>query len=209
MDCISCDMIPEEAEWSIIAMNTICLSSHIVMQRDCAVGAINIQIRNLTGVKEALESGINWLRSYKATPWNWGDDISRAAIAFFLTSYSNFNGTNLEEELIAKQVELRTTLFLLRTKEKTNINELSMFINALLVTCYNPQDFYGTDLVNKLKTDVEASKTFTNPLAYLALCKANGTWPETAVANLNKVLNNSRQPFMIGTFLNLQKSVVQ
>ncbi|GFY69215.1 uncharacterized protein CG3556 [Trichonephila inaurata madagascariensis] len=157
----------------------------------------DIQIRNLAGVEEALQSGINWLRSYKTTPWNWGDDISRAAIAFFLTSYSNFNGTNLEEELIAKQVELRTTLFLLRTKDKTNINELSMFINALLVTCYNPQDFYGTDLVKKLKTDVEASKTFTNPLAYLALCKGNETWPETAVANLDKVLNNSRLPFMI------------
>ncbi|GFQ92090.1 uncharacterized protein CG3556 [Trichonephila clavata] len=157
----------------------------------------DIQIRNLTGVEEALENGISWLRNYKTTPWNWGDDISRASIAFYLTSYSNFNGTNLEEELIAKQVELRTTLFLLRIKDKTNINELSMFINALLVTCYNPQDFYGTDLVKKLKTDIEASKTFTNPLAYLALCKANETWPDTAVANLDKILNNSRQPFMI------------
>lgn len=154
-----------------------------------------IKIRNITGVEGALEKGINWLKSYKTTPWNWGNDVSRLAVVFYLTSYANFNGTNLEEELIAKQVELRTTLFILR--DKNNSGELSMFINALLVTCYNPLSFYGTDLVQRLKTAVEDSKTFTNPMAYLTLCKANEAWPETAVTNLNKVLSNSGQPFMI------------
>ncbi|GBN06166.1 hypothetical protein AVEN_99244-1 [Araneus ventricosus] len=72
-----------------------------------------------------------------------------------------------------------------------------MFINALLVTCHSPRQFYGNNLVKRLKEQVEESGNFTHPLAYLALCNANESWPLRATADLNSILSsNSEYPFV-------------
>ncbi|GFX05255.1 CUB domain-containing protein [Trichonephila clavipes] len=85
------------------------------------------------------------------------------------------------------------------TKELSPLSnsELSMFVNALLVTCHNPRHFYGNNLVQRLKTQVEETQNSTHPLAYLALCNANETWPSKANSDLNDVLSsNSEYPFI-------------
>ncbi|KAF8763477.1 Cobalamin binding intrinsic factor like protein [Argiope bruennichi] len=72
-----------------------------------------------------------------------------------------------------------------------------MFINALLVTCHNPRQFYGNDLVKRLKEQVEKPDNFTHPLAYLTLCNANEPWPLKARSDLNSILNtDSEYPFV-------------
>ncbi|GIY15930.1 uncharacterized protein CG3556 [Caerostris extrusa] len=94
-----------------------------------------------------------------------------------------------EEELMAKQTELKTAVALLRPS-LTN-SELSMFINSLLVTCHNPRKFYGHNLVTRLKEQVKESKGFTHPLSNLALCNAQESWPQKAISDLNNILNSS------------------
>ncbi|GFY44182.1 uncharacterized protein CG3556 [Trichonephila inaurata madagascariensis] len=159
---------------------------------DCKNGSDEIgcetRVLVIQGVKEAREKAVEWMKRNRTTPWNWRDEMPRAVVALYLASDVNFNGTSLEEELMAKQAELKVALALLRSPLSSS--ELSMFINALLVTCHNPRHFYGNNLVQRLKTQVEETQNSTHPLAYLALCNANETWPSKANSDLNDVLSN-------------------
>ncbi|KAG8192106.1 hypothetical protein JTE90_027753 [Oedothorax gibbosus] len=144
---------------------------------------------------EARDHVVNKIMAQRTPSWGWGENTHRAVTALFLASAVNFNGTDKEEELMAKQSELRTAVALYRSS-LTN-NELSMLVNALLVTCHNPRHFFGKNLVKKLKEQVESTTNFTHPIAYLALCNANETWPRKAYNDLNSVLDtNSNYPFV-------------
>ncbi|GBO43130.1 hypothetical protein AVEN_210674-1 [Araneus ventricosus] len=78
-----------------------------------------------------------------------------------------------------------------------------MFIHALLATCHDPRDFYGNDLVKRLKEQVENSQNVSHPISYLALCNAHESWPPMkADADLEAVLNSSLEyPFVKGDVL--------
>ncbi|GFX05264.1 uncharacterized protein CG3556 [Trichonephila clavipes] len=155
----------------------------------------NTGVLAIQGVKEARKKAVDWIKRNRTAPWNWRDDMPRAVVALYLASHMNFNGTSLEEDLMAKEAELKVALALLRSS-LTN-SELSMFVNALLVTCHNPRHFYGNNLVQRLKTQVEETQNSTHPLAYLALCNANETWPSKANSDLNDVLSSkSEYPFI-------------
>ncbi|KAF8763474.1 ADP-ribose glycohydrolase MACROD1 like protein [Argiope bruennichi] len=93
------------------------------------------------------------------------------------------------EELMAKEIEFSLAISLL--KPSLTNSELSMFINALLVTCHNPRQFYGIDMVKRLKDQMEESGIFTHPLAYLTLCNANESWPLRANSDLDSILSSS------------------
>ncbi|GFV15163.1 uncharacterized protein CG3556 [Trichonephila clavipes] len=75
----------------------------------CETGVLAIQ-----GVKEARKKAIDWMKRNRTVPWNWRDDMPRAVVALYLASHMNFNGTSLEEELMAKEAELKVALALLR-----------------------------------------------------------------------------------------------
>ncbi|GFX05258.1 integrase catalytic domain-containing protein [Trichonephila clavipes] len=74
----------------------------------CETGVLAIQ-----GVKEARKKAIDWMKRNRTLPWNWRDEMPRAVVALYLASDVNFNGTSLEEELMAKQAELKVALALL------------------------------------------------------------------------------------------------
>ncbi|GBM63449.1 Uncharacterized protein CG3556 [Araneus ventricosus] len=138
---------------------------------------------------------VSWLKQKRTAAWGWRENTPRAVVALYLASAANFSGTVLEEELMAKQTELKTAVAFLRSS-LTN-SELSMFINALLVTCHSPRKFYGNNLVKQLKEQIERSENFTHPLAYLALCNSNESWPLKAASDLNSILSsNSEYPFV-------------
>ncbi|GFQ67452.1 uncharacterized protein CG3556 [Trichonephila clavata] len=166
--------------------------------KDCKNGSdevgCGIGVLAIPGVKEVRNKAVDWMKRNRTVLWNWRDDMPRAVIALYLSSDMNFSRTSLEEELMVKQLELKTLLAILRPS-LTN-SELSMFLNALLVTCHNPRHFYGKNLVKRLKTQVEETLNSTHPLAYLALCNANETWPSKANSDLNDVLSSdSEYPF--------------
>ncbi|KAG8192109.1 hypothetical protein JTE90_027756 [Oedothorax gibbosus] len=156
----------------------------------CETGVLAIR-----GVSEARDHAVSWMLGQRTPSWGWGENTHRAVTALFLASAVNFNGTDKEEELMAKQAELRTAVALYGSS-LTN-NELSMLVNALLVTCHNPRHFFGKNLVKQLKEQVESTTNFTHPIAYLALCNANETWPRKAYNDLNSVLDSdSDYPFV-------------
>ncbi|GBM85616.1 hypothetical protein AVEN_24278-1 [Araneus ventricosus] len=156
----------------------------------CGTGVLSIK-----AVSEAKEKAVSWLKKKRTAAWGWRENTPRAVVALYLASAATFNGTVLEEELMAKQTELKAAVALLRPS-LTN-SELSMFVNALLVTCHSPRHFYGNNLVKRLKEQVDESRNFTHPLAYLALCNANESWPPKAASDLNGILDsNSEYPFV-------------
>ncbi|GIY47663.1 hypothetical protein CDAR_605583 [Caerostris darwini] len=187
LECISKDHFKCN-ENSCITRSKVCDG-----RKDCENGADEIGcetgILAVKGITEARQKAISWLKKKRSSSWGWRDYTSRAVVALYLASDANFNGTILEEELMAKQVELKTAVVLLRSS-LTN-SELSMFINSLLVTCHNPRKFYGINLVTRLKVQVKESKSFTHPLSYLALCNAQESWPQKAISDLNNILNST------------------
>ncbi|KFM78501.1 hypothetical protein X975_23164, partial [Stegodyphus mimosarum] len=153
----------------------------------------------IKGVEEMRRTAISRLKKKKISSWGWREDTHRAIVALYLASGVTFNGTSLEEELMVKQLELKTSLTLLRKNTDTiRPVDLSMFVNSLLVTCLNPHYFYGFDLVKMLKEEVQAAPLTVHPSAYLALCNAHETLREETPEILLKILNNdSEYPFIL------------
>ncbi|XP_035232065.1 cobalamin binding intrinsic factor-like [Stegodyphus dumicola] len=98
---------------------------------------------------------------------------------------------------MAKQVELKTSVAILRNgTDPVSPNQLSMFVNSLLTVCLNPRKFYGFDLVELLKNQLNNPSII--PVVYLALCNANETMPDDTTSKLRKVLStHSDYPFLI------------
>ncbi|GBL71833.1 hypothetical protein AVEN_84055-1, partial [Araneus ventricosus] len=170
---------------------------------DCENGADEkdcVGILDISGIYEARDSAIYWLKSRRDHLQS--EELPRAVVALFLGSGANFSGTDLEEELMATRVELKTSAALLKTSLTST--ELSMLVNALLVTCHNPRNFYGHNLVMRLKEQAEKTEDFVHPSAYLTLCNANETWPKTAEPHLERILNSDLEyPFTRGSLFPL------
>ncbi|XP_071042598.1 uncharacterized protein [Parasteatoda tepidariorum] len=159
----------------------------------CATG-----INSVEGIAEVRNKSIAWLRNKKSPLKGWRDNTVIAITALHLSEKSTFNGGNLEEELMAKQIELETAVALLKGTVSNQL--LSMYINALLLTCQDPRHFYGKDLVKLLKDQVEESGNFTHPSAYLALCNAKEEWPHRWTSDIVSVLSSDSEYSFIGDF---------
>ncbi|CAL1292839.1 unnamed protein product [Larinioides sclopetarius] len=170
--------------------------------KDCENGIDEIGcergILAISGVAEARKKAVSWLKKERLPSWGWRDYTPRGVVALYLASNATFNGKVLEEELMAKETEIKIAVALLRPS-LTNC-ELSMFIHALLVTCHDPRDFYGNNLVKRLKKQVENSHDVSHPISYLALCNAHEIWPPKAHADLKTILKTSLEyPFVKGS----------
>ncbi|GBM63838.1 Uncharacterized protein CG3556 [Araneus ventricosus] len=181
--------------------NTSCIPQVEVCDgiKDCENGADEIGcetgVLSLSGVAEARKKAVSWLKKERLSLWGWRDYTPRGVVALYLASDATFNGTVLEEELMAKETEIKIAVALLRPSLTSS--ELSMFIHALLATCHDPRDFYGNNLVKRLKEQVENSQNISHPISYLALCNAHESWPLKADSDLKSILNSSLEyPFV-------------
>nr|XP_042907457.1 uncharacterized protein CG3556-like isoform X2 [Parasteatoda tepidariorum] len=179
---------------SCIHMNAVCDGV-----KDCENGADEVGcdagILNVDGVTEARTKEIAWIKSKGSSFWGWHENTPRVLFSLFLSGGAKFDGTICEDELMAKQTELTTSISLL--KNSLSAEQLSMFINSLLVTCHNPRQFYGQNLIKRLKEQVQSTTNFTHPIAYLTLCNAKEPWPLKATSDLNKILSTDADyPFV-------------
>ncbi|GBM97516.1 hypothetical protein AVEN_263892-2 [Araneus ventricosus] len=88
--------------------------------KDCKNGADEIGcgtgVLSIKGVPETREKAVSWLKQKRTAAWGWRENTPRAVVALYLASAATFNGTVLEEELMAKQTELKTAVAQLRYK---------------------------------------------------------------------------------------------
>ncbi|XP_055946204.1 uncharacterized protein CG3556-like [Argiope bruennichi] len=168
----------------------------------CSDGSDEKECGNYTpilyGLNNSLNSGIQWLKRKWSQTSGWQENTHRGITALFLASDRNIKKANLEGNLMVKQLEVQTLVYLLRKEtDSVTANQLSMFINALIVTCQDPSNFYGHDLVKLLK-EVPVSSAFTHPVAYLALCNAGATLPVNASNDLSNLLKtNTEYSFLL------------
>lgn len=73
-----------------------------------------------------------------------------------------------------------------------------MFVNALIVTCHNPRQFHGYDLVKILYERVSITK-MPCPGAYLTLCNSDWMLSPSDVTHLLELLQkNPDYAFLMG-----------
>ncbi|KAF8763467.1 hypothetical protein HNY73_021652 [Argiope bruennichi] len=140
-------------------------------------------------MKETRRAGIQWLKKRWSHSAGWQENTHRAITALFLASERN--DKNVEEKLMIKQLEVQALVYLLRKEtDPLTANQLSMFVNALTVSCQNPYKFYANDLVKLLKDQTEVSSLIARPGAYLTLCNAGETLPVNATHDLGNLLKS-------------------
>ncbi|GFQ67400.1 uncharacterized protein CG3556, partial [Trichonephila clavata] len=151
------------------------------------------------GVEEGRLDATNWLKSKYSDVFGWHENTHRGIVALYLGNERNFTSMTAEEKLIEKQLEVQTLASLLRNEtDPLKANQLSMYINALLITCQDPHNFHGFDLVQLLKDQMEVTPLMIRPVAYLALCNAEESLPIKAASDLGKVLSSdSEYPFLL------------
>ncbi|GFQ77634.1 gastric intrinsic factor, partial [Trichonephila clavata] len=83
--------------------------------------------------------------------------------------------------------------------KKMSAQELALYIHALMVTCMDPNDFYGENLVQKLRKRMEANANYTNPFQILVLCNAGDTMSTRDVDRVVATFDSQHRPFWTDT----------
>ncbi|GIY03511.1 uncharacterized protein CG3556 [Caerostris darwini] len=158
----------------------------------CGNGVFVIQ-----GSNESREIATKWFKNKWSYSSGWQENTHRGIIAWYLATERN--DTDVEEKLMVKQLEAETLASLLRNESSPlTVNQVSMFVNALTVSCRDPRNFHGFDLVKILKQQTEVSSLTSHPTSYLALCNAGESLPINATTELSKILNSdSEYPFLL------------
>ncbi|GIY81661.1 uncharacterized protein CG3556 [Caerostris extrusa] len=131
------------------------------------------KILEVPGLKTSRSLGLEWLKRQRNPAGGWGRNTHRAITTLHLAQATNFNDSTLDEDITAKQLELQLSTAILRNgTDPVTPTQLAIYINALLVICHDPENFYGFNLIRELENQIEYSDTTTNPFPYLALCNA-------------------------------------
>ncbi|GIY03513.1 uncharacterized protein CG3556 [Caerostris darwini] len=174
--------------------------SSFKMRYKIATGVFAVQ-----GISESRKIATKWLKNKWSNSSGWQENTHRGIIAWYLVTERD--DTDMEEKLMVKQLEIETLASLLRNDTTPlTVNQLSMFINALTVSCRDPRNLHGFDLVKILKQQTQFSSLTIHPTSYLALCNAGESLPINATTELSKILNSkSEYPFLLERFKTLQK----
>ncbi|XP_035216272.1 uncharacterized protein CG3556-like [Stegodyphus dumicola] len=139
---------------------------------------------------DALRKSVRYIIEERDIRWGWGKATPRIATALYLANDSYFDFDNMDGLMTKKQLEVQLALDLMRHAEKAlRMHELSHYIHALVVTCNNPKNFHGVNIVKLLKKSVaqrQAKSLLVNPIAYLALCNA-GEFSDSYIRKLKNM----------------------
>ncbi|GFQ91000.1 uncharacterized protein TNCT_306321 [Trichonephila clavata] len=131
------------------------------------------------------EKARKWIVSQRLENFGWGSETPRALAALYLSDVHSFK-RNETDMLMVKQLEVLLSLDLARNGTKAmDLTDLALYINALLVSCKDPRNFYGNDLVGTLRYRVNTLRNndkFVNPAVYLTLCLNEESSYEDAIS---------------------------
>ncbi|GBM38718.1 Uncharacterized protein CG3556 [Araneus ventricosus] len=170
-------------------------------EKGCETGVFAVP-----GVDDSRLKGTRWLKEKWSSSSGWQENTHRGIIALQLATERNATGINSEESEMVKQLEVQILASVMRSKtDPLTANQLGMFVNAMIVSCQDPRNFYGFHLLKLLKEEAKTSSLTTQPVAYLALCNAGETLPVNATGDLRNILkSHSKYPF----FLEVQAAAV-
>ncbi|XP_054708129.1 uncharacterized protein CG3556-like [Uloborus diversus] len=155
-------------------------------------------VHEIIGVNKSKWSLRSWFLSRRkngTTSNKWGHELHRTATALYLSNSAFFAPGNLTGQEMAYELTIQL-LSKFSENETLSSEDLALYINALLVTCIDPRDFHGHDLVSDLRKRVEGEK-YTNPIEIIALCNAGDTMTAKDVERISTAYNSQHRPFWI------------
>ncbi|XP_054707058.1 uncharacterized protein CG3556-like [Uloborus diversus] len=157
---------------------------------------------NTNGTKSIAISSkhslVDWFlrrRENGTTSNKWGHELPRTAVALFLSDPAFFAPGNLTAQEMAYELTIQLLSKFSQNRTLSSA-DLALYINAMLVTCIDPRNFHGHDLVSELRKSVEEEK-FTNPFEIIALCNAGDTMTSKDVGRILTAYNSEHRPFWI------------
>ncbi|OWF52714.1 gastric intrinsic factor-like [Mizuhopecten yessoensis] len=168
----------------------------IVVYTNCCCGADPNTAAIQVGAKELLNSRKNW---------SWGSYANAEAILGLMLANDTWYRKDDADSVVSVQamhIELLAALSrnsMLEDAEWSN-GKLAQYVSAIQMTCYDPKDFYGHNLVYILSGHMTQNREyfmrqrFALSWGVLALCNANEHIEET----FKKLLGNPSTNFTFG-----------
>nr|XP_053648221.1 uncharacterized protein CG3556-like [Cherax quadricarinatus] len=120
----------------------------------------------------AAGRAVAWVVGQRRPDWGWATDTAHTVLALRLANATWFNPSNLEAQLVTKQLELELVLRLWKHRElPLTTGHLAVNVMALVALCRDPRAFYSKDLVAMLGHQ-EGEVDFEVAFAQLATCTA-------------------------------------
>ncbi|KFM75758.1 hypothetical protein X975_02095, partial [Stegodyphus mimosarum] len=159
----------------------------------------------IQGINISKQRALNYLLAeskINSSIGKWGPELNRIAVALYLAD-------KREQDSLSRVLQQQSTIpyelslqFLsrlaLKQIEDVSNTELAAFINAFLVSCINPRNFYVVDLVRELRKRVD-SQNSTNPFAIIALCNAGEHISSRDVEKLTEMFWSKQRQFWTDT----------
>ncbi|CAL1299614.1 unnamed protein product [Larinioides sclopetarius] len=140
----------------------------------------------------------NWISKLRRTGQpirKWGADVRRVAVALHLSDDPTFNSANTIRDELGNELSVNLlSRMVWKRIEDISSTELASYINAFLVTCINPRNFFDLDLVKELRRRVDL-QNHTLPYVILALCNAGERMSERDVEKLTNFFWTAHRKF--------------
>ncbi|XP_035225444.1 uncharacterized protein CG3556-like [Stegodyphus dumicola] len=178
--------------------------------KDCSHGkdennCTNAYDGTIQGINTSKQRAIKYLLAqskHNSSIGKWGPELNRIAVALYLAEKperDSFSGVLQQQPAIPYELSLQfLSRLALKQIEDVSNTELAAFINAFLVSCINPRNFYVVDLVRELRKRVD-SQNSTNPFAILALCNAGEHISSRDVEKLIEMFSSKQRQFWTDT----------
>ncbi|CAL1278005.1 unnamed protein product [Larinioides sclopetarius] len=201
--CVVDYQTPCPSGWVRCPNNQRCIPGHWMCDGtvDCKDISEEINCGNdiakIPGVAAAKFKLKRWLLQKRKTSIctdKWGHEIHRIAVALHLADDSTFDSRNITGDEIRYEITIKL-LNRHTNDKKMSSQELALYIHAMIVSCMDPKDFYGDNLVLELRRRVEAAGNYTNPFQILALCNAGDTMTAKDVERVTIAYDSQHRPF--------------
>lgn len=131
----------------------------------------------------AVKDGVKQLLQKRNEDWSWGERVeAEAIIALHLAKYKVFKKTKASLYISVKQMNIDLLSAVSKdnslTSKEWGRGKLAYYVLGVKATCQDPRDFYGHDLIDKLKNHLIVSSSYLDSnkfdysLILIALCKA-------------------------------------
>ncbi|GFS66676.1 gastric intrinsic factor [Trichonephila inaurata madagascariensis] len=170
------------------------LQQSVPTSEDLTVGNKELNVPGNTSARKRLISWFKQRRKSGSSVDKWGSQLHRVAVALHLANESFFSPGNT----IGLEITYELTIQLLHRlskDKKMSSEELALYINAMMVVCMNPRDFYGLNLVQELRKRTEANANYTNPFQILVLCNSGEKMTTRDVDRVTAAYNSQHRPF--------------
>ncbi|GIY69549.1 uncharacterized protein CDAR_465571 [Caerostris darwini] len=190
--------------WAFRCDNGKCIRKHYRCDNDQDCGDTSDERECSTAITDLFRFEKFELMRKRAAAWlineskkepkdrSWGYSPAKIAISLYMINETYFLPSNATGVKITYELEIEFLAKLTQqTVDEIDLAELASFVNAFIVACIDPRQFYGLDLVAKIRSRVDSSET-VDPIVLLALCNAGEAITSADVQKLEEAFDSTQ-----------------